>query len=192
MITESIKDYVFSLNNLEDCTELTINKLGIDGNILAVDLNDLNNFPNLESLSLCNMTIGEKDFLILESLVNLKTLKLYNCDFSNENLISFFNNLSIENLLLDSTEVNFSKIKKYFNKIVLKNVENIHGVECESLDISKAKLVDFNKLNIENYINLTVSKTQYMENKEILKSYNNNLTIMNDFYDEVGDIDEKN
>ena len=48
MITQSIKDYVFSLKNIDECAELTINGLDIDGEILAVDLNDLYKFPNLE------------------------------------------------------------------------------------------------------------------------------------------------
>ena len=67
MVTESIRDFVFALNNLDDCVELTINKLSVDGNVLVVDLNDLYSFPNLENLSLCDMTIGERDLLILES-----------------------------------------------------------------------------------------------------------------------------
>lgn len=51
---------------------------------------DLYKFPNLEILSLCNMTIRENDMVILCSLPKLKTIKLYNCDFSDDNLLIIF------------------------------------------------------------------------------------------------------
>lgn len=194
MITESIKDYVYSLENPNECRELTINKLSITGEILAVDLNDLYNFPNLESLSLCNMTIGENDLLILESLEYLKVLKLYNCDFSNNNLYIYFNKLSIEELVLDNTEIDFNLIKKKFNKVTLKNVVNIYGVDCNELDISKAITVDFQKLSIEKYVRLIISKSQYLTNKNILTVNGNNiqLVVKSDYYDEIEDVYEEN
>ncbi len=194
MITESIKDYVYSLENLNECRELTINKLSITGEVLAVDLNDLYNFPNLENLSLCNMTIGENDLLILKSLENLKVLKLYNCDFSNNNLYLYFNNLSIKELVIDNTELDFNIIKKKFNKVTLKNVANIYGIDCNELDISKAITVDFQKLNIEKYAKLIISKSQYLMNKNVLSVNKNNiqLVVKSDYYDEIEDIYEEN
>lgn len=194
MITESIKDYVYSLENQNECRELTINKLSIIGEVLVVDLNDLYNFPNLENLSLCNMTIGENDLLILKSLENLKVLKLYNCDFSNNNLYLYFNILSIEELVIDNTELDFSVIKKKFNKATLKNVVNIYGIDCNELDISKATSVDFQKINFEKYTKLIISKSQYLTNKNILSVNKNNIQIVvkNDYYDEIEDIYEEN
>lgn len=194
MITESIKDYVYSLENLNECRELTINKLSTTGEVLAVDLNDLYNFPNLENLSLCNMTIGENDLLILKSLENLKVLKLYNCDFSNSNLYLYFNNLSIEELVIDNTELDFNIIKKKFNKVTLKNVVNIYDIDCIELDISKAITVDFQKLNFEKYEKLIISKSQYLSQKNIFIEHKNNieLVVKDDYFDEIGDIYEEN
>lgn len=189
MVTESIKDFIFALNKLDDCVELTINKLSVDGNILMVDLNDLYSLPNLEKLSLCDMTIGEKDLLILESLKKLKVLKLYNCDFSNNDLFSYFNHLAIEELVIDNTEINFTLINKHFNKVIVKNVKNIYNTNCDILDVSKAIMVDFNNLKIEKYKKLFVSKTQYLKNKHLfeINKGNTNIIVMNDFYDEIGD-----
>lgn len=191
MNTKSIEEYIYSLDNPKECKELTINKLSIIGEIQTVDLNDLYNFPNLESLSLCNMTIGEKDLLILESIKTLKTLKLYNCDFSNDNLYAYFNNIEIEELVIDNTEIDFSLIDKKYNIVVARDVSNVYGISCDELNVSKANNVDFQKLEIEKYNKLVISESQYSSQKELFKASNGiEILIKSDFYDEIGDIYE--
>lgn len=192
MNTKSIEEYIYSLENPKECKELTINKLSITGEVQTVDLNDLYNFPKLESLSLCNMTFGENDLLILGKLENLKVLKLYNCDFSNDNLYAYFNNIEIEELVIDNTEMNFNAIKKKYNKVIAKNVANIYDINCNELDISKAITVDFQKLYFEKYEKLIVNKFQYLSQKNIFIEYKNNieLVVKDDYYDEMGDIYE--
>ena len=191
MNTKSIEEYIYSLENPKECNELTINKLSITGEIQTVDLNDLYNFPNLESLSLCNMTIGEKDLLILESIKTLKALKLYNCDFSNDNLYAYFNNIEIEELVIDNTEIDFSLIDKQYNIVVARDVSNVYGISCNELNISKANNVDFQKLEIEKYNKLVISESQYSSQKELFKASNGiEILIKSDFYDEIGDIYE--
>lgn len=191
MITQSIKDYVFSLKNIDECTELTINKLDIDGEILAVDLNDLYKFPNLENLSLCNMTIGENDMIILSSLPKLKTLKLYNCDFSNNNLYLYFNNLLIDELFIDNTEIDFNLIKKKFDKVTARNVVQIYDINCNELNISKAISVDFKRIEMEKYNKITISKSQYLNNRNLFENnIDVELSVVDDYYNEIGDIDD--
>lgn len=192
MNTKSIEEYIYSLENPKECKELTINKLSITGEVQTVDLNDLYNFPKLESLSLCNMTFGENDLLILGKLENLKVLKLYNCDFSNDNLCAYFNSIEIEELVIDNTEMNFNAIKKKYNKVIAKNVANIYDINCNELDISKAIAVDFQKLYFEKYEKLIVNKFQYLSQKNIFIEYKNNieLVVKDDYYDEMGDIYE--
>lgn len=191
MITQSIKDYVFSLKNIDECTELTINKLDIDGEILTVDLNDLYKFPNLENLSLCNMTIGENDMIILSSLHKLKTLKLYNCDFSNNNLYLYFNNLSIDELFIDNTEIDFNLIKKKFDKVTARNVVQIYNINCNELNISKAISVDFKRIEMEKYNKITISKSQYLNNRNLFENnIDVELSVVDDYYNEIGDIDD--
>ena len=194
MNTKSIEEYIYSLENPKDCKELTINKLSITGEIQTVDLNDLYNFQKLERLSLCNMTIGENDLLILEKLENLKVLKLYNCDFSNDNLYAYFNSIDIEELVIDNTEINFNSIKKKYNKVIAKNVAHIYDIDCIELDISKATTVDFQKLEFEKYEKLIVSKSQYSSQKNIFTEYKNKieLVVKDDYYDELGDLYEEN
>lgn len=194
MSTKSIEEYIYSLENPRECRELTINKLSITGEIQTVDLNDLYNFPKLESLSLCNMTIGENDLLILGKLESLKVLKLYNCDFSNDKLYAYFNSIDIEELTIDNTEMDFNSIKKKYKKVVAKNVINIYDIDCIELDISKAITVDFQKLEFEKYEKLIVSKSQYSSQKNIFTEYENNigLVVKDDYYDEIGDIYEEN
>lgn len=192
MNTKSIEEYIYSLENPKECKELTINKLSITGEVQTVDLNDLYNFPKLESLSLCNMTFGENDLLILGKLENLKVLKLYNCDFSNDNLYAYFNSIEIEELVIDNTEMNFNAIKKKYNKVIAKNVANIYDINCNELDISKAITVDFQKLYFEKYEKLIINKFQYLSQKNIFIEYKNNieLVVKDDYYDEMGDIYE--
>lgn len=194
MNTKSIEEYIYSLENPKDCKELTINKLSITGKIQTVDLNDLYNFQKLERLSLCNMTIGENDLLILEKLENLKVLKLYNCDFSNDNLYAYFNSIDIEELVIDNTEINFNSIKKKYNKVIAKNVAHVYDIDCIELDISKATTVDFQKLEFEKYEKLIVSKSQYSSQKNIFTEYKNKieLVVKDDYYDELGDLYEEN
>lgn len=192
MNTKSVEEYIYSLENPKECKELTINKLSITGEVQTIDLNDLYNFPKLEILSLCNMTIGENDLLILGKLENLKVLKLYSCDFSNDNLYAYFNSIEIEELVIDNTEMNFSTIKKKYNKVIAKNVANIYDINCNELDISKAITVDFHKLHFEKYEKLIVSKSQYLSQKNIFVEYKNNieLVVKDGYYDEMGDIYE--
>lgn len=191
MITQSIKDYVFSLKNIDECAELTINRLDIDGEILAVDLNDLYKFPNLEGLSLCNLTIGENDMIILHSLPKLKTLKLYNCDFSNNNLYLYFNNSSIDELFIDNTEIDFNLIKKKFDKVTARNVVQIYDINCNELNISKAISVDFKRIEMEKYNKITISKSQYLNNKNLFENNSDvELSVVDDYYNEIGDIDD--
>ncbi len=191
MNTQSIKDYVYSLKNIDECTELTINKIDIDGEILAVDLNDLYKFPNLNSLSLCNMTIGENDMMILSSLPKLKTLKLYNCDFSNNDLYFYFNNLSIDELFIDNTEINFNLIKKKFDMVTARNVIQIYNINCNELNISKADSVDFERIEIKKYNKITVSKSQYLHNKTLFKNNNGvEISVVDEYYNVIGDIDD--
>ena len=191
MNTQSVNDYVFSLRNIDECTELTINKIDVNGEILSVDLNDLYKFPNLEILSLCNMTIGENDMVILCSLPKLKTLKLYNCDFSNDNLYLYFNNFSIEKLLIDNTEIDFNLIKKKFDVVTARNVAQIYGINCYELNICKANSVDFNKIEIEKYNKIIISKSQYLHNQNLLKNNSNvELLVVDDYYNEIGDTDD--
>lgn len=194
MNTKSIEEYIYSLENPKDCKELTINKLSITGEIQTVDLNDLYNFQKLERLSLCNMTIGENDLLILEKLENLKVLKLYNCDFSNDNLYAYFNSIDIEELVIDNTEINFNSIKKKYNKVIAKNVAHVYDIDCIELDISEATTVDFQKLEFEKYEKLIVSKSQYSSQKNIFTEYKNKieLVVKDDYYDELGDLYEEN
>ena len=194
MNTKSIEEYIYSLENPKECKELTINKLSITGEIQTINLNDLYNFPKLESLSLCNMTIGENDLLILGKIENLKVLKLYNCDFSNDNLYSYFNSIEIEELVIDNTEMNFNAIKKKYNKVIAKNVVNIYDIDCNELDVSKAITVDFQKLEFEKYEKLIVSKSQYSSQKNIFTEYKNKieLVVKDDYYDELGDLYEEN
>ncbi len=194
MNTKSIEEYIYSLENPKDCKELTINKLSITGEIQTIDLNDLYNFQKLERLSLCNMTIGENDLLILEKLENLKVLKLYNCDFSNDNLYAYFNSIDIEELVIDNTEINFNSIKKKYNKVIAKNVAHVYDIDCIELDISKATTVDFQKLEFEKYEKLIVSKSQYSSQKNIFTEYKNKieLVVKDDYYDELGDLYEEN
>lgn len=191
MNTKSIEEYIYSLENPKECNELTINKLSITGEIQTVDLNDLYNFPKLESLSLCNMTIGENDLLILESIKTLKALKLYNCDFSNDNLYAYLNNIEIEELVIDNTEIDFSLIDKKYNIVVARDVSNVYGISCDELNVSKANNVDFQKLEIEKYNKLIISESQYSSQKELFKASNGiEILIKSDFYDEIGDIYE--
>ena len=194
MNTKSIEEYIYSLENPKDCKELTINKLSITGEIQTIDLNDLYNFQKLERLSLCNMTIGENDLLILEKLENLKVLQLYNCDFSNDNLYAYFNSIDIEELVIDNTEINFNSIKKKYNKVIAKNVAHVYDIDCIELDISKATTVDFQKLEFEKYEKLIVSKSQYSSQKKIFTEYKNKieLVVKDDYYDELGDLYEEN
>lgn len=187
MVTESINEYIFSLNDINECKELTVNKLDIDGEILTIDLNDLYNIPNLESLSICNMTIGENDIFVLENLKNLKILKLYNCDFSNKLLSSYFNNILINELVVDNTELDFNLIKVKYNKVIAKNISNIYDINSSELDISNAIGVDAEKIDFRKYDKLIISKSQYISQKGIFTKQKGSTKIIvkSDLYDVV-------
>lgn len=186
MITESIIQYVESMESLDECTELTVNKFDISGNLLFVDLNDLKNFKNLEKLSLCNLVLDFEDLFVISSLDKLHSLALYNCELNDDSLAEFINKTNIEELLLDNTKINFNLIDKCLEKVIIKNLKINNNINCNVLDVSQA-LVDFNSFVFGKCSTLILSRSQFDSNEELLKLYigKKHIIVKSDFYDSV-------
>lgn len=183
MKTESIIEYVNAIDDYNNITELNINRFNILGEILCVDLNDLEYFPRLSKLSLFSLSLDDKDLQKIASLNNLEVLELYNCDISIDGFFYLFNDMKCSNLLLDNSYVDFSKINIRYNKIILRNIVGINNFKCDVLDISKT---DFDIMNLPNDLKtLIISKTQYDMYEEFFKSKKIHLVVKSDEYDEV-------
>lgn len=186
MKTESIIDFLNSYyGSYEAVKELTINRFNIVGDILQVDLIDLLNFPNIESLTLINIIIDDKIIAIFTKLNNLSKLNLINCEIISSYIPTDL--LHIKTLIIDN-----SNFEEYFNHVTLEYLElknmkiNCQQINTNVLKIDKSN-IDLNKVNFSNIKHLIISETQFNNNKNLL--CNNHLgiklTVMDNVYDKV-------
>lgn len=186
MKTESIIDFLNSYyGSYEAVKELTINRFNIVGDILQVDLIDLLNFPNIESLTLINIIIDDKIIAIFTKLNNLSKLNLINCEIISSYIPTDL--LHIKTLIIDN-----SNFEEYFNHVTLEYLElknmkiNCRQINTNVLKIDKSN-IDLNKVNFSNIKHLIISETQFNNNKNLL--FNNHLgiklTVMDNVYDKV-------
>ena len=91
MKTDSIIEYMSAVSDYNSITELNINKFDIVGEIQNVDLNDLEYFPNLQKLTLSNLTLDDDDLTNISKLNNLEVLELFNCEIFVDGFNYLFN-----------------------------------------------------------------------------------------------------
>ena len=191
MKTESIISYLETFKGTkEEVLELTINRFNIVGEIAEVDLIDLLNFPNLESLILINLTLSDKEIMVLTKLNNLTKLNLINCEI----ICSYIPTelLKIKTLVLDN-----SNFEEYINNSLFVNLESfIDLVKCKNIitntlkiDKSDINILDFNLNPIKHLI---ISEKQYKDNLGLLNNLKIKLTVKANDYDKVVYENEKN
>lgn len=191
MKTESIISYLETFKGTkEEVLELTINRFNIVGEIAEVDLIDLLNFPNLESLILINLTLSDKEIMVLTKLNNLTKLNLINCEI----ICSYIPTelLKIKNLVLDN-----SNFEEYIDNSILEYLEIKNmNIKCKNIitntlkiDKSDINILDFNLNPIKHLI---ISEKQYKNNLGLLNSLKIKLTVKANDYDKVVYENEKN
>lgn len=191
MKTESIISYLETFKGTkEEVLELTINRFNIVGEIAEVDLMDLLNFPNLESLILINLTLSDKEIMVLTKLNNLTKLNLINCEI----ICSYIPTelLKIKNLVLDN-----SNFEEYINNTTLEYLEIKNmNIKCKNIitntlkiDKSDINILDFNLNPIKHLI---ISEKQYKNNLGLLNNLKIKLTVKANDYDKVVYENEKN
>lgn len=186
MKTQSIIEYMNVFNGTnKDVLELTINHFNILGEIEEVDLMDLLNFPNLEKLTLINLTLDDQSILILTKLNNLKELSLINCEILIKN--NYKELLKVKQLSVDNTYFEEYINNNTLDYLEIKNLSyNCENIKTNTLKIDKAN-IDLNTLDFNNINNIIISKKQFEEHKEFLftNKLNTHLIIKDDKYDEV-------
>ena len=186
MKTKSIIEYLKCFNgSKEDVKDLTINHFNIDKTIEEVDLKDLLNFPNLEKLTLINLTLDDESLMILTKLNNLTKLNLINCEVLIKK--DYKELLKITRLFLDNTYFEEYITNNPLEYLELKNIIiNCENIKTNILVINKSN-INVNKIDFNNINTLIISKKQIEENKEFLlkNKLNVHLTIKDDKFDEV-------
>lgn len=191
MKTESIISYLETFKGTkEEVLELTINRFNIVGEIAEVDLMDLLNFPNLESLILINLTLSDKEIMVLTKLNNLTKLNLINCEI----ICSYIPTelLKIKTLVLDN-----SNFEEYIDNSILEYLEIKNmNIKCKNIitntlkiDKSDINILDFNLNPIKHLI---ISEKQYKDNLGLLNNLKIKLTVKANDYDKVVYENEKN
>lgn len=188
MKTKSIIEYLKCFNGpKEDVKDLTINHFNIDKTIEEVDLKDLLNFPNLEKLTLINLTLDDESLMILTKLNNLTKLNLINCEVLIKK--DYKELLKITRLFLDNTYFEEYITNNPLEYLELKNIIiNCENIKTNILVINKSN-INVNTIDFNNINTLIISKKQFEENKEFLlkNKLNVHLTIKDDKFDEVLD-----
>lgn len=169
---------VYSQEQLQEISMLTINRFDIVGDLLKVYPEELLQFPNLKKLSINQCIVGESFISILLELKNIEEISFYNCDFT-YNAEELFQLPNLKKVLLDGTEAPIS----FFNNcllstLVLSNmtINDTATFVIDELDIRKSKISNWSFL--DNQIHkLVVNYSQYISNEE-LQHYKSYLVIM--------------
>lgn len=215
----SLEDYVmfkldkienqFTIEELTQITEITLNYNEIKEDNEEINLEILNYFTNLKDLTLLNFSISNLDFDTFLGLTKLYSLKLINCTFENPILIAGLNltklslmNCNIEDckfiytiktlkkLTITKSIVSLKQLSKLKNLEYLKlSFSTITDIEeqlnlpnLKELTVDNTNLKDLSFINnLTNLSTLSIDETQYSTNINIIQSLKaRNIKIMNE------------
>jgi len=144
--------------------EIVMNSKNLRGKVLDVTIEDLLNFPNLETCCIKNMRITDVDINYLNQLANLEKLQIDNCNFQvkKEKLICNIKQLIVLNcynfnikIIEDLKEIEALMIKQK-SQMKLKSLKKLTTLQrlylqkIEQLDLSFLKqLFNLKFLNVE-------------------------------------------
>ena len=144
------------IEELEQITELQLDKLDIIGEQTDANIYDLVFFRNLKVCYLGNMNISDKELDMLNRVKSLQFLQLDNCAFSNNKKVE----LNLLGLVIN--ECNNVKMKIYED---MKTLEKLHIVNCKNVDITGiSKLNNLSKLYLQNLNLQNIDEVQQMKN----------------------------
>lgn len=199
----------FTIEELTQITEITLNYNEIKEDNEEINLEILNYFTNLKDLTLLNFSISNLDFDTFLGLTKLYSLKLINCTFENPILIAGLNltklslmNCNIEDckfiytietlkkLTITKSIVSLKQLSKLKNLEYLKlSFSTIIDIEeqlnlpnLEELTVDNTNLKDLSFINnLTNLSTLSIDETQYSTNINIIQSLKaRNIKIMNE------------
>ena len=186
MKTKSLIEYMNCFNGTKETVkDLTINRFDIVGNIEEVDLIDLLNFPNLESLTLINLILDDKELIALTNLNKLNTIKLINCEIVSKTTYKEF--LNLKDVTIDNSNFEYYINEQELGRVCIKNMNiNCQNIIANTLEIDKSN-IDLKTINFNNVNKLIISKTQFENNKEylFLNKLNTHLIIKDHIYNGV-------
>ena len=209
--SESLANYVmfkldkieneFTLKELDQINEVVIDYVNDEG---IINLNELNKFQNLKSITIRNGFIENDDYKIFLSMkklfkltfdkcefenadligsINLKVLELIACKINDYSFIRLLNNLEELTILNGNVEMNsINRLKKLkFLRLsysyIIENAElDIPDIKILYIDNTNIKKLEFIK-KLSNLEKIIIDNNQYDNNKQII-SYLNNENIL--------------
>lgn len=168
-----------SEKNLSEIKTLSLNKKDFsNGTDRDYNMTDLNNFPNLEIITLSGFKLDKNDIIVLNLLPKIKFLHFDFCDFEfneihfNSNLehivINHCNNLSIK--LFD---FNNAKTLKFINSKAEKKIINIEDFKLNN-NLKELSINNYKVSNIEkvlqvapNLIKLNLDGSEILDEKNL-------------------------
>lgn len=199
----------FTIEELKQITEITLNYNEIQEDNEEINLEILNYFTNLEDLTLLNFSISNLDFDTFFNLSKLNSLKLISCTFETPVLIAGLNlkKLSLMNCDIDDCKFiytietlkkltitkasvslkqlnrlkNLEYLKLSFSTIIDKEEQLIlPNLRALTIDNTNLKDISFTN-NLPNLSTLSIDETQYLANADIIKNLMaKNIKIMNE------------
>lgn len=195
-ITKSIKDDLeiqlnksiedISKEELQKIKKITINRIGLAGQIQEIDYNDILYFDNLEELNIFNCMIDKLLMTNILKMKKLKILKIYNSDFV-DFINDTFSNLNLEELTISNClgmkditleNLKYLDLKNINIDFVIKNVETLNIANTEA---------NVDTLNLINVKKIIISEKSYNR----LRNFNNlnsDIVVINDKMEVIKEI----
>ena len=188
IITESIKGNLeIQLNKsiddiceaeLKEVKHLSVERMGFDSEVKAVDYSEISFFDNLEELTIFDCMVNTDLMNRIISLKKLKRLNMYNSDFIDFS-DDFFDKLKIDEMVLSNCLGLKEIVLKGFKYLEIRNMEMSRGIR----DIGVLDLVHINNDiytgRLENVKKLMISETDYKKDKRIA-DFDSEIVVVDD------------
>ena len=193
----------------------TIDELFIDAEEELFDLRKLSLFTGLKKIELLNFVVSNEDIEILKGLKDLTNITFDRCEFEDENKIKelnleylslircnllindfVFSMTNLKGLTLVGTKLNIVDLNKLNNLTylrlsfsVINDKENININSLKELYIDYTNILDLSFVNnLTNLELLSISESQFYDNKELVKEFTNRgIEVLNESMTEFGD-----
>lgn len=171
-----------SKDELDNIKNFSINNYTYSGVLKGINLNELENLPNLESLTLQHFQISDQEIKALENLRSLKDLFFSECSFNAKEFYEFPNLSSIEFDICNYYYFPKIKLPKIVyinyaeNGLNLKDFYNFENIEDLTM-LNVKKITGFNFISqMRNLKNLNIDGSK-VDDKNALKELADRIPV---------------
>lgn len=170
-LKSELKKFDFTNNDFLQLEKINLCSFDFGNNFISNSLEDLNLFPNLQTLELSKYIINKQNIEVIENLKKITNYTFLNCDFKDD-----INIFGINLKLIVCQNISHINLNNFKN-ILIQNcdISNIQFENCINIELEHIVLTSE---NIE-YINSLTSNISLVECEFDPNSiFNNNVTII--------------